>query len=70
MSLASIIGGSGDALADLFPLGAGSCAAAGGQLGTLFAAALIIYKHDANLQRLVEGTEPKFSFGKSEGDHA
>lgn len=28
--------------------------------GTLFAAALIIYKHDANLQRLVEGTEPRF----------
>jgi len=28
--------------------------------GTLFAAALIICKHDANLQRLVEGTEPRF----------
>lgn len=28
--------------------------------GTLFAAALIIYKHAANLQRLVEGTEPRF----------
>jgi glycerol-3-phosphate acyltransferase PlsY len=28
--------------------------------GTLFATALIIYKHDANLQRLVEGTEPRF----------
>jgi glycerol-3-phosphate acyltransferase PlsY len=35
--------------------------------GTLFAAALIIFKHDANLQRLVDGTEPKFSFGKSKG---
>jgi len=33
--------------------------------GTLFAAALIIVKHDANLQRLVDGTEPKLSFGKS-----
>lgn len=33
--------------------------------GTLFAAALVIVKHDANLQRLVDGTEPKFSFGKS-----
>ena len=32
--------------------------------GSLAAAALIVYKHDANLQRLVEGTEPKFSFGK------
>jgi len=33
--------------------------------GTLFAAALVVVKHDANLQRLVDGTEPKFSFGKS-----
>ena len=33
-------------------------------LGTLAIAALVIYKHDANLQRLVEGTEPRFSFGK------
>jgi len=32
--------------------------------GTLFAAGLIIYKHDANLQRLVEGTEPRFVFRK------
>ena len=38
--------------------------------GTLFASALIIFKHDANLQRLVDGTEPKFSFGKSSGDAA
>ena len=38
--------------------------------GTLFATALIIFKHDANLQRLVDGTEPKFSFGKSSGDAA
>jgi acyl phosphate:glycerol-3-phosphate acyltransferase len=38
--------------------------------GTLFAAALIIFKHDTNLQRLVDGTEPKFSFGKSRGDAA
>ncbi len=28
--------------------------------GTLFGSALIIYKHDANLQRLVAGTEPRF----------
>jgi glycerol-3-phosphate acyltransferase PlsY len=27
---------------------------------------LIIYKHDANIQRLIEGAEPKFSFSKSE----
>ena len=38
--------------------------------GTLFASALVIVKHDANLQRLVDGTEPKFSFGKSRGDPA
>jgi len=31
--------------------------------GSLAAALLIVYKHDGNLQRLVEGTEPKFSFG-------
>jgi acyl phosphate:glycerol-3-phosphate acyltransferase len=34
--------------------------------GTLFASSLVIYKHDANLQRLWQGTEPRFSFGKSE----
>ena len=38
--------------------------------GTLFAVALVIFKHDANLQRLVDGEEPKFSFGKSKGDAA
>jgi glycerol-3-phosphate acyltransferase PlsY len=38
--------------------------------GTLFASALVIFKHDANLQRLADGTEPKFSFGKSKGDPA
>jgi acyl phosphate:glycerol-3-phosphate acyltransferase len=36
-------------------------------LGTLFVAVLLFYKHDANLQRLVDGTEPKYSFGKSKG---
>jgi glycerol-3-phosphate acyltransferase PlsY len=35
--------------------------------GTLFAAALVIYKHDANLQRLVEGTEPRIASEKSKG---
>ncbi|HXJ12796.1 MAG TPA: glycerol-3-phosphate 1-O-acyltransferase PlsY [Candidatus Limnocylindrales bacterium] len=38
--------------------------------GTLFAVALVIFKHDANLQRLIDGEEPKFSFGKSKGDAA
>lgn len=38
--------------------------------GTLFASALVIFKHDANLQRLLDGTEPKFSFGKSKGGAA
>jgi glycerol-3-phosphate acyltransferase PlsY len=32
--------------------------------GSLAAAALIVYKHDANIQRLVEGEEPKFSWSK------
>jgi glycerol-3-phosphate acyltransferase PlsY len=36
-------------------------------LGTLFAAVLIFYKHDANLQRLVDGTEPKYSSNRSKG---
>jgi acyl phosphate:glycerol-3-phosphate acyltransferase len=39
-------------------------------LGTLFAAVLIFYKHDANLQRLVDGTEPKYSLDKSKGEDA
>jgi glycerol-3-phosphate acyltransferase PlsY len=34
--------------------------------GTMTASLLIIYKHDANIQRLIEGAEPKFSFSKSE----
>jgi glycerol-3-phosphate acyltransferase PlsY len=33
-------------------------------LGTLAIAGLVIYKHRGNLQRLVDGTEPRFSFGK------
>jgi glycerol-3-phosphate acyltransferase PlsY len=33
-------------------------------LGTLAIAGLVIYKHGGNLQRLVDGTEPRFSFGK------
>jgi glycerol-3-phosphate acyltransferase PlsY len=33
-------------------------------LGSFVAAALIVFKHDKNLQRLVDGTEPKFSFRK------
>ncbi len=36
--------------------------------GSLAAALLIVYKHDANLQRLVEGTEPKFSLGRKSGE--
>jgi len=36
--------------------------------GTLFAAGLIIIKHDANLQRLVDGTEPRVFSGNSKGD--
>jgi acyl phosphate:glycerol-3-phosphate acyltransferase len=36
-------------------------------LGTLFASVLIFYKHDANLQRLVDGTEPKYLPDRSKG---
>jgi acyl phosphate:glycerol-3-phosphate acyltransferase len=36
--------------------------------GALAAALLVVYKHDANIQRLVEGREPRFSFGKSKED--
>ncbi|HUL15514.1 MAG TPA: glycerol-3-phosphate 1-O-acyltransferase PlsY [Terriglobales bacterium] len=32
--------------------------------GSLAAAALVIARHNANLQRLVDGTEPRFSVGK------
>jgi acyl phosphate:glycerol-3-phosphate acyltransferase len=32
--------------------------------GTLAAVLLVVYKHDANIQRLVQGDEPRFSFGK------
>lgn len=32
--------------------------------GSLAAALLIVYKHDANIQRLVQGDEPKFSLRK------
>lgn len=36
--------------------------------GTLFATGLVIVKHDTNLQRLVEGTEPRFGGSKTEDD--
>jgi acyl phosphate:glycerol-3-phosphate acyltransferase len=36
--------------------------------GTLFASGLVIFKHDANMQRLVEGTEKRFALGKSKDD--
>jgi glycerol-3-phosphate acyltransferase PlsY len=35
--------------------------------GSLAAAALIVYKHDGNIQRLVQGKEPRFSIGKKKG---
>jgi glycerol-3-phosphate acyltransferase PlsY len=37
-------------------------------IGTFAAAMLIVYKHDGNIQRLVEGREPRFSFGKESKD--
>ena len=33
--------------------------------GAFAAAMLVVYKHDANIQRLVERREPRFSFGKN-----
>jgi acyl phosphate:glycerol-3-phosphate acyltransferase len=36
--------------------------------GTLFASTLVICKHDANLQRLVEGTERRLTFGKNKDE--
>ena len=36
--------------------------------GTLFATGLVIFKHDANLQRLIEGTEPRFGADKTKDD--
>ena len=40
-----------------------------GSWGTALAVAmLIVYKHDANLQRLVQGTEPKFSFRRKSAE--
>jgi glycerol-3-phosphate acyltransferase PlsY len=32
--------------------------------GAFAAAMLVVYKHDANIQRLVEGREARFSFSK------
>lgn len=36
-------------------------------IGTLAVSLLVIYKHARNLQRVVEGTEPRFSFSKNKG---
>jgi glycerol-3-phosphate acyltransferase PlsY len=36
--------------------------------GALAAALLVVCKHDANIQRLVEGREPRFSFGNGKDD--
>lgn len=36
--------------------------------GSLAAALLIVYKHDANIQRLVQGDEPRFSLSKKKED--
>ncbi len=36
--------------------------------GSLGIAIFVVYKHDANIQRLVEGQEPKFSFGNKKDE--
>jgi glycerol-3-phosphate acyltransferase PlsY len=35
--------------------------------GSLAVVMLVVYKHDGNIQRLVEGAEPKFLFSKKKG---
>jgi acyl phosphate:glycerol-3-phosphate acyltransferase len=37
-------------------------------VGTLFATALVFYKHRENLRRLTRGTEPKYALTKAKGD--
>jgi acyl phosphate:glycerol-3-phosphate acyltransferase len=37
-------------------------------IGAFAAAMLVVYKHDGNIQRLVEGREPKFAFSKEAKD--
>jgi acyl phosphate:glycerol-3-phosphate acyltransferase len=39
-------------------------------LGTLFATALVFLKHRGNLQRLTQGTEPKYARSRSKGEDA
>ena len=39
-------------------------------LGTLLATAIVFFNHSSNLQRLTQGTEPKYSLKKSKGDGA
>jgi len=36
--------------------------------GSLAAVLLVVYKHDQNIQRLVQGDEPRFSFGKKKDE--
>ena len=36
--------------------------------GTLAATLLIVYKHDGNIQRMVQGDEPKFTFRRKKQD--
>jgi glycerol-3-phosphate acyltransferase PlsY len=36
--------------------------------GAFAAATLVVFKHDANIQRLVEGRESRFSFSKNNKD--
>jgi glycerol-3-phosphate acyltransferase PlsY len=37
-------------------------------VGAFAAAMLVVYKHDGNIQRLVEGREPRFAFSKESKD--
>lgn len=67
VSLASLAGTAAMPLLIYFLWAPGHAPPLSVSIGTLLAAALIFFKHDANLQRLTEGTEPKYPFGKSKG---
>lgn len=67
VSLASLAGAAAMPLLIYFLWAPGHAPPLSVTIGTLLAAALIFFKHDANLQRLTEGTEPKYPLGKSKG---
>jgi len=67
VSLASLAGAAAMPLLIYFLWAPGHAPPLSVTIGTFLAAALIFIKHDANLQRLTEGREPKYPLGKSKG---